>query len=116
MKLCTLGLRHAWDVVMFKAIIAKRARVPAGDSFIVKRVAGPGLASNFFYQIKTEQTLVALEARMEVAEVEAYKVCEINIHILERLFLNVTQMASEGFIANTFWKFGSCSLTNSPVP
>ena len=60
---------------MFRAIIAKRARVPAGDSFIVRRVAGPGLASNFFYQIKTEQALVALEARMEVAEVEAYKVC-----------------------------------------
>ena len=66
---------------MFKAIIAKRARVPAGDSFIVKRVAGPGLASNFFYQIKTEQALVALEARMEVAEVEAYKVCEIFISL-----------------------------------
>ena len=62
---------------MFRAIIAKRARVPAGDSFIVRRVAGPGLASNFFYQIKTEQALVALEARMEVAEVEAYKVCKI---------------------------------------
>ena len=60
---------------MFRAIIAKRARVPAGDSFIVRRVAGPGLASNFFYQIKTEQALVALEARMEVAEVEAYKGC-----------------------------------------
>ena len=68
-------MRHAWDVVMFRAIIAKRARVPAGDSFIVRRVAGPGLASNFFYQIKTEQALVALEARMEVAEVEAYKGC-----------------------------------------
>ena len=59
---------------MFKAIIAKRARVPAGDSFIVKRVAGPGLASNFFYQIKTEQALVALEARMESDQLKAFKV------------------------------------------
>ena len=64
---------------MFRAIIAKRAWVPAGDSFIVRRVAGPGLASNFFYQIKTEQALVALEARMEVAEVEAYKVCKFTM-------------------------------------
>lgn len=68
------GIRHTWDMVMFNAIIKKRARIPAGDSFIVKRVSGPGLASNFFYQVKTEQALVALEARMEMDEIEAYKV------------------------------------------
>ena len=74
---------------MFRAIIAKRARVPAGDSFIVRRVAGPGLASNFFYQIKTEQALVALEARMEVAEVEAYKVCKFTMRFraISQVFL-----------------------------
>ena len=59
---------------MFNAVIRKRARVPAGDSFVCRRVSGPGLASNYFYQIKTEQALVALEARMEIDEIEAYKV------------------------------------------
>jgi len=38
------GVRHAWDAAMFNLVIRKRARVPAGDSFIVRRVAGPGLA------------------------------------------------------------------------
>lgn len=70
----TAGVRHAWDAAMFNLVIRKRARVPAGDSFIVRRVAGPGLASDFFYQIKTEQALVALEARMEMDELQAYKV------------------------------------------
>ena len=60
---------------MFHGVIKKRARVPAGDSFIAKRISGPGLASNFFYQIKTEQALVALEARMEMDEILTYKVC-----------------------------------------
>ena len=31
------------------------------------------MAGNFFYQIKTEQALVALEARMEMDELEAFK-------------------------------------------
>ena len=69
------GLRLAWDSLMFHAIIKKRARVPAGDSFVAKRIGGPGMASNYFYQIKTEQALVALEARMEIDEIEAFKVC-----------------------------------------
>ena len=67
------GLRHTWDAAMFQLVISKRARVPAGDSFIVRRIGGPGMAGNFFYQIKTEQALVALEARMEMDELEAYK-------------------------------------------
>ena len=68
------ALRLGWDTVIFHAVIKKRARVPAGDSFVAKRISGPGLASNYFYQIKTEQALVALEARMEMDEIEAYKV------------------------------------------
>ena len=35
----------------FQLIIKKRARVPAGDSFVARRIAGPGLASNYFYQV-----------------------------------------------------------------
>ena len=67
------ALRRAWDAAMFQLVISKRARVPAGDSFIARRVGGPGMATNFYYQIKTEQALVALEARMEMDELEAYK-------------------------------------------
>ena len=37
----------------------QRARVPAGDSFVARRIGGPCIAGNFFYQIKTEQALVA---------------------------------------------------------
>ena len=60
--------------------------MPAGDSFIVRRVAGPGLASDFFYQIKTEQALVALEARMEMDELQAYKVLLLTFRYKFTLF------------------------------
>ena len=67
------SLRHAWDTTIFELVIRKRARVPAGDSFVARRIGGPGMAGNFYYQIKTEQALVALEARMEMDELEAFK-------------------------------------------
>lgn len=44
-------LRLLWDAAAFHMLIKKRGRVPASDSFVVKRIAGPGLASNYFYQV-----------------------------------------------------------------
>jgi hypothetical protein len=43
-------LRLVWDAGTFHLLIKKRGRVPASDSIVVKRIAGPGLASNYFYQ------------------------------------------------------------------
>jgi hypothetical protein len=37
------------------AVIKRFGRVPSADSFITRRTQGPGLASNFFYQITPEQ-------------------------------------------------------------
>jgi hypothetical protein len=41
---------------IFNLVIKKRARVPAGDSFVVRRIAGPGLASNYFYQVRGKRS------------------------------------------------------------
>ncbi|XP_037776345.1 uncharacterized protein LOC119573262 isoform X2 [Penaeus monodon] len=67
------GLRHFWDTVMFHSVIKKRGRIPASDSFLVKRIAGPGLHNNFFYQISCEQALAAFEARLEMDELAVYQ-------------------------------------------
>lgn len=37
---------------MFHLVIKNRGRIPASDSFVVKRIAGPGLASDYYYQVK----------------------------------------------------------------
>uniref|UniRef100_A0A8D8Y4T6 Uncharacterized protein n=1 Tax=Cacopsylla melanoneura TaxID=428564 RepID=A0A8D8Y4T6_9HEMI len=66
-------LRLVWDTGMFYGLIKKRGRVPACDSFIVKRIAGPGLASNYFFQVRPEQALAAFEAKLELDELLAYQ-------------------------------------------
>ncbi|KAG7173436.1 hypothetical protein Hamer_G023461, partial [Homarus americanus] len=67
------GLRHMWDAVMFHAVIKKRGRIPASDSFLVKRIAGPGLHNNFYYQISCEQALASFESRLEMDELAVYQ-------------------------------------------
>lgn len=66
-------LRLLWDTATFHLIIKKRGRVPASDSFVVKRVAGPGLASDYYFQISPEQALAAFEAKMEWDELSAFQ-------------------------------------------
>ncbi|XP_030754371.1 uncharacterized protein LOC115881129 isoform X2 [Sitophilus oryzae] len=65
--------RLMWDNTIFHLIIKKRGRVPASDSFVVKRIAGPGLASDYYFQISPEQALAAFEAKMEWDELAAYQ-------------------------------------------
>ena len=51
------GSRAVWDAFMFHAVIKKRGRVPCRDGFVAKRIFGPGLASNYFYQVFFTQSL-----------------------------------------------------------
>jgi len=67
------GFRAVWDTFMFHAVIRKRGRVPASNTFVARRTAGPGLASNYFYQIKPEQALAAVEAELELHELKAWE-------------------------------------------
>ncbi|KAH1016914.1 hypothetical protein HUJ04_008066 [Dendroctonus ponderosae] len=65
--------RLLWDASLFHLIIKKRGRIPACDSFAVKRIAGPGLAADYYFQISPEQALAAFEAKMEWDELAAYQ-------------------------------------------
>ncbi|XP_071579554.1 uncharacterized protein [Temnothorax nylanderi] len=66
-------VRVFWDTVMFHLVIKNRGRIPASDSFVVKRIAGPGLASDYYYQIRAEQALAAFEAKLELDELLAFQ-------------------------------------------
>lgn len=66
-------VRVMWDTAMFHLVIKNRGRIPASDSFIVKRIAGPGLASDYYYQIRPEQALAAFEAKLELDELLAFQ-------------------------------------------
>lgn len=55
---------------MFHVFIKKNGRVPACDGFAVKRIAGPGLALDYYFSIRPEQALAAFEAKMELDELQ----------------------------------------------
>lgn len=65
--------RRIWDSAAYHLLIKKRGRVPAGDSLIAKRVAGPGLGSRYFLAIGPEQAIATLEARLELDELAAFQ-------------------------------------------
>lgn len=43
--------RGLWDTMMYFLVIRSRGRVPISDGFIARRIAGPGLAANHFFQV-----------------------------------------------------------------
>lgn len=43
--------RGIWDTMMYFLVIRSRGRVPITDSFVAKRIAGPGLAAHYFFQV-----------------------------------------------------------------
>ncbi|XP_062594006.1 uncharacterized protein LOC134255480 isoform X1 [Saccostrea cucullata] len=65
--------RGIWDTMMYFLVIRSRGRVPISDSFVARRIAGPGLAANYFFQIKPEQALAALESKMELDELDVWR-------------------------------------------
>lgn len=62
-----------WDALTFHLFIKKWGRIPSSNSCAVKRIAGPGLASDYYFMIKPEQALAAFEAKMELDELQAYQ-------------------------------------------
>jgi len=64
--------RKILDSLMFNLILKRLARVPASDSFVAKRISGPGLASNYLYQIRAEQALAAVEIKIEIEILDSF--------------------------------------------
>ncbi|RZF45449.1 hypothetical protein LSTR_LSTR009320 [Laodelphax striatellus] len=95
-------LRLAWDTIVFHVMIKKRGRIPACDSFVVKRIAGPGLTNDYFFQIRPEQALAAFEAKLELDELSAFQ-HQIEVKILQ------PQKDFSQFVEACFGPF-SCSL------
>lgn len=71
-------LRLMWDKLMLICVVKARGRVPIINSFIARRISGPGLAAHYYYQISPSQALVQLEYVLESLELELY-----NTYILE---------------------------------
>ncbi|ESO83920.1 hypothetical protein LOTGIDRAFT_108137 [Lottia gigantea] len=99
--------RGLWDTFMFQTIIKSRGRVPARDGFVARRISGPGLASNYFFQIRPEQALAAVESQMEKDELEAWKVRILKI-------IEEPKDVYKKFVSNCFEPF-SAEISNQGV-
>lgn len=100
-------LRLLWDAMIFHLLIKKRGRIPASDSFVVKRIAGPGLASDYYFQISPEQALAAFEAKLEWDELAAYQT------VLENTILQPQKDFSQ-FVEACFGSFSTQLAKNGP--
>ncbi|KAL3273452.1 hypothetical protein HHI36_014896 [Cryptolaemus montrouzieri] len=100
-------LRLLWDATIFHSLIKKRGRVPASDSFVVKRVAGPGLASDYCFQISPEQALAAFEAKMEWDELAAFQT------VMENTIMQPQKDFSQ-FVDACFGSFSTQLAKNGP--
>lgn len=75
----TTSLRHIWDFFAYHLIVTRKGRIPIKEHATVfglnvaKRVSGPGLASEYYYQINSDLALVMLKYSLEQKEVEAYR-------------------------------------------
>jgi len=45
------GVRMGWDSLLFYSLIKPKGRLPSGNSWIVKRTMGPGLAPDFYFEV-----------------------------------------------------------------
>ncbi|KAI8129847.1 hypothetical protein CVS40_1285 [Lucilia cuprina] len=99
------SLRLLWDSLTFHLFIKKCGRIPASDSLAVKRIAGPGLALDYYFIIRPEQALAAFEAKMELDELQAYQ------HAMERIIMQPQKDFSQ-FVEACFGPF-SAQLSKS---
>lgn len=86
----TTAFRRTWDAFIFYTILKNRAKIPSSDTFIARRVEGPGIALDYFVQVflkrnirnkyllmylkkaKPEQILAALEVDIEIKIINSY--------------------------------------------
>jgi hypothetical protein len=66
------NVRTLWDYSIRTALLSK-GRWPGSDSFVAKRISGPGMSSNYFYQIHPELAVMAFHAKLESLELNLIK-------------------------------------------
>jgi hypothetical protein len=69
----TAGSRFIYDCIMFALVVWHRARIPANDGFLAKRIHGPGMAASVFVQLEPADALVALRATLERVELNSWR-------------------------------------------
>ncbi|MBP7843841.1 MAG: hypothetical protein KA116_03435 [Proteobacteria bacterium] len=103
------GLK-AKDVVIRGALLnSSFLKVPTDDTWLARRISGPGLESNYYYQIKPDLALIVLQLQLEQTELrlfynestykalEPHRVAEKELAAIFGSFADVGPLNSRGF-------------------
>ena len=66
------AIRYAYDSTIYHLLLKHKSKIPLEDGFLVKRISGPGLSSNYYYLISHEVATNLLEYHLEKLEFEQY--------------------------------------------
>jgi len=74
--------------------------VPARDSFLARRIAGPGLSFSFCYQVSSDDALIALQLQLETEELQLFS---------DQMGAKIKQPQEQltSFISQVFGQFGT---------
>jgi hypothetical protein len=89
-------LRSLRDSCTWITLIRRHARLPKVNTFVARRVAGPGISSTYFYRLPIGAAKAAVSCLLDVVRLEAHsalRAAELNLPFQEyqRLFENITQ-------------------------
>ena len=84
-------LKTIYDKILYNIIIKNFARVPAQDNFSAKRIEGPELSKNYYYQLTPEIAMILLSVYLENMEITEYKkyvtkVINEPIKVMEKMY------------------------------
>ncbi|TPP61782.1 Solute carrier family 13 (Sodium-dependent dicarboxylate transporter) member 2/3/5 [Fasciola gigantica] len=65
--------RSVWDGLVFHCVLRRLARIPAREDFMVKRISGPGTATNHYYQARPVDILIILVGQLELLELRLWR-------------------------------------------
>jgi len=65
--------RSCYDFFVFWLIVRWRGRVPASDSFLARRIAGPGIGQTYYITCQPEEALVLLQLQLELEELDLFE-------------------------------------------
>lgn len=66
-------LGYLYDSVLFYAVVKPRGRVPPEDTFLARRIAGPGLSMQYYFHLGEEEVMAVLQLALEECEMSLFE-------------------------------------------
>lgn len=93
------SIGYVYDWIIYHLVIKYRAKIPRRDSFSAKRIFGPNLHQDYYFQISHFDALAILQIFLETNELNVFN-AKVNA------FIDLPQILFSEFCTNVFSPFG----------